>query len=1523
MFSVEPPSTEPWHAAAYCVVGVDQGAEGELRLRTSTADPDPIVVASGDTHYFTQFDTVGPAATVLGAEWEIYDSVGNAGFGVRSPGQVEVVAEATSTSGGNVLRITAEALGQSGVYSVDDGRLLRPDGAEMVATGFNGGVRIGVNGFSDAGNSEDEAVAWAWERMPGDFTLLVDVFPGDTNVIASQEVFPGGTVSGGLTWSQADLSFVSLPDRAYALTGQRSAAAISAGIAAPADHWHSPIYRVCAFPRPAMPTWNGAEYMTPTRLIPQYVSRARELVDLGLIVSVQDHALTGADPVMPAAAVANPSIDPDDPAFGAVYPVPYDRWGTQPTGAQRLRDSLKFYDAMVTEFTGDENLWIGLPNEFYTGGRTTASDDVIVTMVRRIRAQGWTGIISIPTGRFAGDLAGLSRGEYDTLMTRLESHGVGGNLVWEWHNYGANYPTPGSGANEVYTYAAADAQLTACRNGVPGSGRKYAVWMAEYGQATPVGTGAAGNDAWNREAVTIMATDTYGQALAVKHAHICATWWGLGDNSFDWSYSLTYGAANKGNENGPDPNTTGANPGTYPWWDVTTTALRDEWLTPGGRAHWDLAHDVAALAPATAVHYSGGVKLKRPLTYGQYEIRVRVSDDASEVTSGVVLLWPESQQWPRDGEIDWWETFNHRATRTPVQTYVHRLNPASAAAGPPYDASDDQTIVGIEHAGVDQSAWHKIVCTWGPEELSISIDDGTAVLITDDPANIPDWDMELTLQLDAWSATPPSTPITMDVDYLLLRTAEVVQGGVSPVVPVTAHSRNVRVGFQALADGPQLVYVDGRRTSGADTGGIRLIDARCSVVSAPPAALISSTTPPAAGGGGGGGGGGGTPTPVASVRGSWHSSDQNTLHTIEAAALSPAPVIGDKILLIAAGQGPSEVASPTITMPTSLLANVPSTGFNPTMRVCAVDFTTPGQSWTVTASHNVQVAAVAFEDAASFTVSAPVSGFTPTNPAATTTPANSVGLSVLALNVGNTAPVTAPSTGHTTVIDPPAVARAIHVASLALPTAGGYDPDAATVGGGGSNATALSIVAQPTAVPTGGITEPTIPAFNDGSAITLSTLSADIAAAVAAQPEGTHFQLVDGTYTDWDDVRPKTGMHFRGPASGTAVLSGTSKAYCFRAGANGTSDDVTIGRNIRIENYGLGTTRATYGAIQASPTDTVGGSFTYGHANNWFVYDLELATNSSNGLRMSDNCTALRVYSHGHTVTGIGADRTVGGLIYEPNLVQNGLNPATGVASNGGQIKVTWHNADTGRTAVIPSAFLRPKAPLYIAGGTFTATSGMHTGTTRIGIWADLDCQQVYIDGNDVADHSNIAIHVEGCNNVEVTNNNVNGTNGYGPANGSNFVAAAITVAESTNCVVDGNLITSCEYALMNRMSSRASDWHNSNDASFVNYSWPTGARYWITAGSPTPIPGLADRSNHWTGNNRFSNNVLTNCDRVVINEGTNTGGHNTIGSTPLASIEFDGNDYSGSPGILFHDRSNTGISLAAWQALPYTRDQP
>ena len=198
-------------------------------------------------------------------------------------------------------------------------------------------------------------------------------------------------------------------------------------------------------------------------------------------------------------------------------------------------------------------------------------------------------------------------------------------------------------------------------------------------------------------------------------------------------------------------------------------------------------------------HLHGGVKVLRPATYYKAEIRMRTSGDATVpsgngldavsgngVTSGVGLLWPTANEtrfpsslnpegpWPAGGEIDFTETFNNRVTRSPVQSYIHVLDPAAV---PPYTASDDLTAISYEHyvvdgdsgsGGISQADWIKYELFWSPDGIGVALDNGDIRWLTLDPDLIPAWDMELTLQLDAWDDKPPDSPVTMDVDYIAL-----------------------------------------------------------------------------------------------------------------------------------------------------------------------------------------------------------------------------------------------------------------------------------------------------------------------------------------------------------------------------------------------------------------------------------------------------------------------------------------------------------------------------------------------------------------------------------------------------------------------------------------------------------------------------------------------------------------------------------------------------------------------------------
>ena len=168
---------------------------------------------------------------------------------------------------------------------------------------------------------------------------------------------------------------------------------------------------------------------------------------------------------------------------------------------------------------------------------------------------------------------------------------------------------------------------------------------------------------------------------------------------------------------------------------------------------------------------SGGLALDRPRTYGTYTFRMRVDADPDEGTSGVALLWPESNRWPQDGELDMVETWANRATRAPVESNIHWLSPDAVA---PFDDGDDR-LLSVRYEGVDATEWHTYRFDWRARRLTMSIDGGPARALTVDPTRIPHWDMVPTFQLDAFPApdAPDQDPVlsgevTLEVDWLVI-----------------------------------------------------------------------------------------------------------------------------------------------------------------------------------------------------------------------------------------------------------------------------------------------------------------------------------------------------------------------------------------------------------------------------------------------------------------------------------------------------------------------------------------------------------------------------------------------------------------------------------------------------------------------------------------------------------------------------------------------------------------------------------
>ncbi len=132
--------------------------------------------------------------------------------------------------------------------------------------------------------------------------------------------------------------------------------------------------------------------------------------------------------------------------------------------------------------------------------------------------------------------------------------------------------------------------------------------------------------------------------------------------------------------------------------------------------------------------------------YGRWESRMRVSARDPEYHP-VLILWPDSDNWPCDGEIDYAE-----GTRDPsVMNFFHH-----------YSCDNRQT-----HAGrtLDATQWHNYAVEWTAGGI-VGYLDGVEWFRDADPTHQPPGPMHQTIQLDWFPDGTATTPTTMDVDWV-------------------------------------------------------------------------------------------------------------------------------------------------------------------------------------------------------------------------------------------------------------------------------------------------------------------------------------------------------------------------------------------------------------------------------------------------------------------------------------------------------------------------------------------------------------------------------------------------------------------------------------------------------------------------------------------------------------------------------------------------------------------------------------
>lgn len=481
-------------------------------------------------------------------------------------------------------------------FVTSSGRIMNPDGTYFWGAGVNAAADITLDGGGPT--------AYVFDGRPQPDIWFPSAIPASPGGDASYN-YPGWGVTGGAAYDYTGGGNTTIPDRGAALNGTVSSAAASAGISAPADHWHQKVVRMTAQCRGG--NWQSPD-PSPSVSIPKYVTKVQQLLDLGQIVIPENHSTTGLNPVLASTFIANPMI-----AVNQINLVsatldtgnPSAPNATLAGATQSVRDLVQFNDAMVAAFktTGSGGsthtqkgyVWFDIANEPWNSARDSNYDDFIFTMVSRIRGQGAHNIILCPFPVYCQALGSAATGALDSLITRLENAGLAWNLAWSWHAYGADN-SPGSnggyvdsgGSMSSGSYARMEGHIQACQNGTPG-GKRFPLVVGEYGRPVPIAWSNAGPGTWNVAAHTYLTATTYGQPLAEKYSVVPVSWHATGDSGVWRLYNMVWGPSPH-----DDTNTSGQG---LPFWRVDGSDLTK--LTPHGVGHWNVSHNIWAKTGAT------------------------------------------------------------------------------------------------------------------------------------------------------------------------------------------------------------------------------------------------------------------------------------------------------------------------------------------------------------------------------------------------------------------------------------------------------------------------------------------------------------------------------------------------------------------------------------------------------------------------------------------------------------------------------------------------------------------------------------------------------------------------------------------------------------------------------------------------------------------------------------------------------------------------------------------------------------
>ncbi|MEU7812651.1 glycoside hydrolase family 16 protein [Pseudonocardia sp. NPDC049154] len=144
---------------------------------------------------------------------------------------------------------------------------------------------------------------------------------------------------------------------------------------------------------------------------------------------------------------------------------------------------------------------------------------------------------------------------------------------------------------------------------------------------------------------------------------------------------------------------------------------------------------------------TGGMAWNPGQKYGRWEGRVR-APESDPSYHALLLLWPDAEDWPSGGEVDFMEMSD--PDRQSTDMFLH------------YGSDNSQLHGSVE---IDATQWHNWAVEWTPDHIAAFVD-GEEWWRTEDTGPLPPGPMHLTIQLDWFPHGGDVRESRMEVDWV-------------------------------------------------------------------------------------------------------------------------------------------------------------------------------------------------------------------------------------------------------------------------------------------------------------------------------------------------------------------------------------------------------------------------------------------------------------------------------------------------------------------------------------------------------------------------------------------------------------------------------------------------------------------------------------------------------------------------------------------------------------------------------------